>query len=77
MFLPLFQLRGSINTTLSSWGGSENEGQTGDVLTIRRVAKNAEQEPNDTSSNKTTVKLFLSNNDSTQVEDAIKTGIAT
>ena len=43
-------------------------------MTIQRVGKNAELESNDTSSNKTTVKLFLSNNDSTQVEDAIKTG---
>lgn len=67
------ELRGSINTTLSSWGGSGGEGQAGEVLNIQRVLKNAEQEPNDTSGNKTTVKLFLSNNDSTQVEDALKT----
>lgn len=74
MLITSFQLRGSINTTLSSWGGSGGEGQAGEVLNIRRVLKNAEQEPNDTSGNKTTVKLFLSNNDSTQVEDALKTG---
>lgn len=67
------ELRGSINTTLSSWGGTKDEEQTGEVLTIQRVGNNAELESNDTSSNKTTVKLFLSNNDSTQVEDAVKT----
>lgn len=73
-YFSSLQLRGSINTTLSSWGGSKGEGQSGEVLTIQRVGNNAELEPNDTSGNKTTVKLFLSNNDSTQVEDAIKTG---
>lgn len=74
-FVCILQIRGSINTTLSSWGGSKGEGQTGEVLTIQRVGNNAELDSNDTSGIKTTVKLFLSNNDSTQVEDAIKTGI--
>ncbi|KAG0713305.1 Glutamate--cysteine ligase regulatory subunit [Chionoecetes opilio] len=67
------ELRGSINTTLSSWCGSKGWGQSGEVLTIQRGGRSSGLKPNDTTGIKTTVKLFLSNNDSTQVEDAIQT----
>ncbi|KAK3871530.1 hypothetical protein Pcinc_023336 [Petrolisthes cinctipes] len=67
------ELRGSIKTTLNSWGGWEEEEDIGEVLTIQRQAKTPTTPPDDTTGNKTTVKLFLSNNDSEQVEDALKT----
>lgn len=65
------ELRGSINTTLNSWNGSKDDAQNGDVFSIRRCINN--QPSQDKSCTKTTVKIFLSNNESMQVEDAIKT----
>ncbi|KAK7080385.1 hypothetical protein SK128_004082 [Halocaridina rubra] len=65
------ELRGSIKRTLNSWNGLKADAQSGDVFTIQRsITKEPAQDGYWT---KTTVKLFLSNNDSTQVEDAIKT----
>ncbi|KAG7172546.1 glutamate--cysteine ligase regulatory subunit-like [Homarus americanus] len=65
------ELRGSIKKTLNNWEGRKAEAQNGDVLTIQRSLNNVP--PKENSGTKTTVKLFLSNTDSSQVEDAIKT----
>lgn len=65
------ELRGSIKTTLNSWEGSKADIQDGGVLTIQRSSDSLlSRESTDL---KTTVKLFLSDTDSSQVEDAIKT----
>ncbi|XP_063608555.1 glutamate--cysteine ligase regulatory subunit-like [Penaeus indicus] len=65
------ELSGSIKTTLNSWEGGKVDLQNGGVFTIQRNFKRLAT--NDNSGTKTTVKLFLSNNESTQVEDAIRT----
>nr|XP_027233112.1 uncharacterized protein LOC113824568 [Penaeus vannamei] len=65
------ELSGSIKTTLNSWEGGKVDLQNGGVFTIQRNFKRLTT--NDNSGTKTTVKLFLSNNESTQVEDAIRT----
>lgn len=65
------ELRGSIKTTLNSWGGCKAEAQNGEVLTIQRSIDRLPSR--ESTGTKTTVKLFLSSNDFQQVEDAIKT----
>ncbi|XP_066946067.1 glutamate--cysteine ligase regulatory subunit [Macrobrachium rosenbergii] len=67
------ELRGSIKTTLNNWDGCKDDAENGEVLRIQRSINNQPSE--DGSWTKTTVKLFLSNNESSQVEDAIKTVI--
>nr|XP_053639021.1 glutamate--cysteine ligase regulatory subunit-like [Cherax quadricarinatus] len=65
------ELRCSIKTTLNSWGGSKADAQNCEVLSIQGNTNSLP--PKESIFTKTTVKLFLSNNDSSQVEDAIKT----